>query len=369
MSDPAKPVESLPSPSLATVEHAKKFLEDDDVRLQSRERKIEFLKTKGLRNSQIVELLGPEDAADTPSIACLPSPCCRMLPPLHLTVPCLTTRKPESQPEPQETSQQDVPLEAVPSPKPAVSSSPEADRPPIVTYPEFLTTPAKPPPLLTASGVLHTLAGLAGLSSLIYGAGHLVVAPLAEALTDARADYFAAVQRNLDDLVSMLETAAGPADATALAPKRSRAPTGGRDGGGDDLPDLTRRDLDVQTSLPPNPAPAGLFEPRRDVGVGGTIQAEAKRITEWADLVGGGEHGALTAPDRGVYEVQTAVDELMELVTELSSKNTTASGVSYAGFGARGQNEPDDEIKRAKDIILTIKGGLLNTKTFPLSTR
>ena len=63
-------LELLESP--ANLEQARKFLQDDEVRLQSRERKTEFLKTKGLQESQIAELLGADDA-DAASTVPLPA--------------------------------------------------------------------------------------------------------------------------------------------------------------------------------------------------------------------------------------------------------------------------------------------------------
>ena len=180
MDDPEKPGNPPPPESPtepATLEQARKFLEDDEVRLQSRERKIEFLKTKGLQESQIVELLGP-------STVSLPSRAGR--PPRPTTD---RSTKPEPVAQAEETPRQHEPPEPVNPAAEATESRPDADRPPIITYPEFLTTAAKPPPLLTAAGFLRTMGAFAGLSSLIYGTGNLVVAPMADALTDARAGW------------------------------------------------------------------------------------------------------------------------------------------------------------------------------------
>ena len=62
----------------------------------------------------------------------------------------------------------------------------QTDQPPIVTYPEFLTQPSKPPPLMTMTTFLNTLCAFGGLSTLIYGTSKLVLAPMVDSLTDAR---------------------------------------------------------------------------------------------------------------------------------------------------------------------------------------
>ncbi len=58
----SEPQENTPtSTKIPTVEQAKKFLQDDRVRLASPEKKSEFLRSKGLEDSQIVELLDSKD--------------------------------------------------------------------------------------------------------------------------------------------------------------------------------------------------------------------------------------------------------------------------------------------------------------------
>ena len=95
---------SEPPAQAVTLELAKKFLEDDEVRLQSRERKIEFLKTKGFQEAQITEVLGTDDAVDAISkVSCSTSPApapIASLRPLRLTRP----RKAQARTGPQGSS-------------------------------------------------------------------------------------------------------------------------------------------------------------------------------------------------------------------------------------------------------------------------
>ena len=62
---------AIDSPSRETViEQAKKFLEEDEVRIASTDKKITFLEGKGLKSEEITELLGvsrnPEATAPPP---------------------------------------------------------------------------------------------------------------------------------------------------------------------------------------------------------------------------------------------------------------------------------------------------------------
>ena len=46
-----------------------------------------------------------------------------------------------------------------------------------MTYPEFLTKPTRPPPLVTRDGIFNTLYAFAGLSTALYGVSKFIVAP------------------------------------------------------------------------------------------------------------------------------------------------------------------------------------------------
>ena len=76
MGDSDKPEDPAPAVASAastpSLEQARKFLQNDAVRSESRERKIEFLKTKGIQEDRIIELLESDDPTDTNSTVCLP---------------------------------------------------------------------------------------------------------------------------------------------------------------------------------------------------------------------------------------------------------------------------------------------------------
>jgi peroxisomal membrane anchor protein 14 (PEX14) len=70
--DNAPAMESADSPS--SLNQAREFLQNDTVRSESRERKMEFLKTKGFNQEQIIELLDSDAPTDTTSQVRSPEP-------------------------------------------------------------------------------------------------------------------------------------------------------------------------------------------------------------------------------------------------------------------------------------------------------
>lgn len=56
---------SAASTQQSTLEQARKFLQDDEVRQATRERKVEFLKSKGIDEAHINQLLAEEESSET----------------------------------------------------------------------------------------------------------------------------------------------------------------------------------------------------------------------------------------------------------------------------------------------------------------
>ena len=165
---------------------------------------------------------------------------------------------------------QDTPQPATSQPQPsphpttkqALTTERKEDRPPIVTYPEFLTKPAQPPPLMTANGFLNTIYAFGGLSTLLYGTSKFVVEPMVQSLTEARISLHDSAKQDLEKLVDKLESIVS--EIPAAAKKNQLVHTGGagRDGEEDnddakssyeDPAELFHRDIGVQTSLPSSP--------------------------------------------------------------------------------------------------------------------
>ncbi|KAK4204826.1 putative PEX14/17 peroxisomal biogenesis factor 14/17 [Triangularia verruculosa] len=321
----APQVESAPDPAKtreATIEQARIFLKDAETQKATPEQRTEFLKSKGLSNTDIQDLL-KEATQDTPPF---PSP-----------------------------------LPTTPLPK--------EDRPPIITYPEFLTTPSRPPPLITPSGFLNTLYTFTGLSTLIYSTSKLVLEPMVDSLTTSRLSLAESASDNLSHLITKLEATVStippyPSDKNNLSPRPSFDAISQYD----DPTELFHRDIGIQTEDVPrssfqintplfpnnNPESSTAYQSRR---LGGLVKG-LKQVNE-----------GLISQTEGYQDVKTVIDVLSDDLDVLARQ----SAVEWSnGGGAGGYNnlygaraEPDDEIRRAKENIRRVKGVLLSTRSFP----
>ena len=179
--NPSRPPSSTPSspepdsdetPALNTLEHARRFLDDESIKNATHERKVAFLESKGLKPEQIQDLLSPDipnTEADADSD----------LKTVHDSTTTVDPSTLQPQPQPQQ-----APLQNTLSSEARVT--PRTDIPPIITYPEFLLKPQKPPPLVTFERLANAAYTLAGLSALTYGASKYLVSPMLESLTDSR---------------------------------------------------------------------------------------------------------------------------------------------------------------------------------------
>ncbi|SPO05627.1 uncharacterized protein DNG_08314 [Cephalotrichum gorgonifer] len=193
-----------PSPTSDTesrLDIAKRFLENEAVRDASREKKVEFLRSKDLTDEEIESLLGSE----------IPSP-------------PQTTQPSEPQQQHQHQHQE------------------LANRAPIITYPEFLAEPADPP-LLSPNTLLNAFYALTGLTTLLYGTKRYYVDPSLAAQTSAREDLASTTTSQLTSLISKLESAV------------SSVPTSSSDDASScgDPTELFSRDVGTQTSPLPTP--------------------------------------------------------------------------------------------------------------------
>ncbi|KAK4153898.1 peroxisomal membrane anchor protein conserved region-domain-containing protein [Chaetomidium leptoderma] len=312
------------------LEQARKFLQDVEVQNTTPERKAEFLKGKGLSESDIEELL-KEVTHDG---------------------------RQESQASNQtKEGRIEIPL------------TKKEDRPPIVTYPEFLTKPTRPPPLVTVNGFLDTLYAFGGLSTLVYGASKFVVEPMVNRLTDARISLHDTANQDLTKLVSKLETTVSEIPASKPKDAKTLPADGEKDDDAvssyDDPTELFHRDIGVQTSLPTSPSLS--FSPSATTETATARQAHrlASLITSLQSL-----NESIGEQTESLGDVQTATDLLKQDADKLSA---AASSTDFVGgfslYSAVSKNEPDDEIKRAKENIRRVKGVLLSTRSFPTSTR
>ncbi|PBP15711.1 hypothetical protein BUE80_DR013472 [Diplocarpon rosae] len=229
--DSAQPGQQIPDPESAQenpapartdsretlISQARKFLQEDNIRDASTEKKIAFLESKGLRNEEIQMLLGVmrnfEASARSPESLDLPPLC------------------PQSTPSP--------------SPQPTL---PPPSQLPIITYPEFLTTPPYLTPLVTKPRLLAIFYLFSGLTAILYGTHEYLLTPMLASLTSARLSLAFTSKSNLQKLITTLQTLVSelpPEARSKQVTNRIQTPSADSDS---DPAELFHRDIGIQTS-------------------------------------------------------------------------------------------------------------------------
>jgi hypothetical protein len=222
---------------------------------------------------------------------------------------------------------------------------------------------------MTVNRFLNTLYAFGGLSTLVYGTSKYIVAPMVENLTEARISLHETAKDNLAQLVSKLEGAVSELPPTPVSQSdRHRAADDGSASEYDDPTELFHRDIGVQTSLPPSPNPYGHFA-SADLAAGREEAGEtpsakqARRLTDLVASVREISQGFVSQSEE--YEdVKTVLGVFKDELDQMSySVHDFVGGSSMYGYGRN--NEPDDEIKKAKENIRRVKGVLLSARSFP----
>lgn len=342
------------------LDQARRFLQEETVKSSSREKKAEFLKSKGLQEADVSKLLEESNEPTTQSTT------------------QSTTQPPTAQPT-------ITTLESIEPPASLQESKP--DHPPIVTYPEFLTKPTKPPPLITASGLLNSLTIIGGFSTLVYGATKHLVSPMVSSLTQARVEFHEHANENLTNLVDKLEHAVSeiPPGYHAAGKSHQHKPVADDDHDHDndnnsnsstydDPTELFHRDVGVQTSAPPSPRPPPPSSSYLNPLAAANPRTPAEQTQHQADRLkrlSVGVRGLAADVVHQAEEIEATKSVLDTLGSELHNltypPESFGVGSNYL-YGAS-RTEPEDEIKRVKTSIRAMKGVLLSTRNFPASVR
>ncbi|KAL7787088.1 peroxisomal membrane anchor protein conserved region domain-containing protein [Trichoderma ceciliae] len=320
-------------------EVARRFLEDDAVKTAPRHTKIDFLKSKGVDDAVIQHLLGGLEEAS----------------------PTVKDAAPTD--ESNQKALQVLEKSFAPKP-PAVPDSPTSilagsDRPPVVTYPEFLTKPQRDPPLVTTNGLLNTLYAFGGLSSLLYAASRYAVEPMVEKLTSARIDLHETTSKKLETILTQLE------NTVSVVPSYKNAgadPTSEADDV-DDPSEMFHRDVGTQTAFPTSPSASS--SKGKDEAQS-TLQAD--RLSNLAKSLKG-----LTDDLKKQSSESRDIKVLMDVFRDDLDNMTYGHHADlFGGFDAnkrRKKPDSEDEIRKVRDNIRRIKGVLLSARTFPTSAR
>ncbi|KAI0484547.1 peroxisomal membrane anchor protein conserved region-domain-containing protein [Xylariaceae sp. FL0804] len=359
--------------SSATLAQARKFLDDETVRSASVEKKRDFLKSKGLDESQVQKLLSgvEEDAEAAPERESRES-----------------TPSAESKPaDAEHKSANSSPTQETAPSTPKATDPTRSDAPPIVTYPEFLTKPARPPPLLTPSRLANILTAAGSVWALFYGVARFGVGPMVDTQADARADYYAHVNKHLGDLVTKLEGAVSEVPYQHGRPLPPRSHRVDDDDSNDeeavsvasDPTELFHRDVGTQTS--PRAAPATMATSSSSPSSSAAIEAPAaekpvdRQARRLVAIRASLRELALERAQRadGAADLVAAVRAVRDEADKLGSAAVDSGygGVMHGG-GSSGSfvwgaaPEPaDDEFTHAKNAIRSVKGALLSSRSFP----
>ncbi|KAI1099738.1 peroxisomal membrane anchor protein conserved region-domain-containing protein [Jackrogersella minutella] len=325
-----------------TLEKARIFLKDESVKNSSLEKKTEFLKSKGFDDAQIQELLEVEQQDAQASS----------------TSPTTNKSDPEGDNTPQ-TSEDDKDVETT-APVASSTSAPA----PIITYPEFLTTSPKPPPLITPSRLANILTVSGSIWTLLYGTARYVVSPMVESLNDTRTDYYAHVNEKLEQLVEQLEGVVSEVPYKSGKLLKSKQEEGYYDDNESTFSDPTElfhRDIGTQTS------PVVLAQDLAMTSSNQTdkpIDAQARRLTALrASLREMNDMHLRRAEDSS--NLNALLREVREEVDKLGAPPPTDFSAFHGGLGYGRSMEPNDEVKKTKDAIRSVKGIFLSARSFP----
>lgn len=354
-----------------SLEQARIFLQDAQVQKETTERKAAFLRSKGISQSDIDELLKEDwiraqsDLREIPITNESSSSASSKVAAAITT----TTTLPK-------TKEQHVP---------------------IITYPEFMAETHRAPPLITMNGVLNTVYAFSGVAALVYGANKYIVEPMVNQLTEARVDFHDNVKDNLDRLVEKLEQTVSelPPGYKASDGRAGRYKDAYDDDDDnmstyEDPTEMFHRDIGIQTSPPPTPSVRAMSIPSRP----GTAmsarslseiyeahsraqsraasaisernmnhtQKQQRRLAELVTSVKEINEG-LTSQCEDYDELRTTVDVFHGELEQLALQHYDFTG-GFSLYGYTNRSEPNDEIKKAKENIRRVKGVLLTTRTF-----
>lgn len=339
------------------LEVARQFLKDESVRNAPTDDKIQYLKDKGLRTDAIAKLLaeGTEQKDELKTV--------------HDTTSS-TTDKPK---EPTATPTSATSATSATRIEP-VRSEAKKEIPPIITYPEFLLKPQKPPPLITVSRLVNAAYVVAGVSALTWSASKYIVEPMRQTLTEARHDFAGSTLNDLENFNEKLEGMVShvPYIATS-AVKRQHEREDDVESIDSDPTELFHRDIATQTTpgLSRSSSETSLTRYTLDPTI-----AQAERLSGLSyslrSLVQSLDH----ANDNEKY-IQKTVNDLQQKLDTLESnysllKNdyySSNSTYSSASNDAKKATIRESEAQKFKQEIRALKGAFLSSRNFPSATR
>ncbi len=230
------------------------------------------------------------------------------------------------------------------------STSPHADTPPIITYPEFLLHAQKPPPLITAQRILNTFYVATGAAATVYGTSKFVINPMLDSLITARHSLFETASTNLKTLNEKLEKTVSSVPSTPIP--ASNDPSSIHDEDADtEATEFFHRSTATQTSPSLSRSNSSVSSQAPQTPPSSTSTQSIKLQTLHSQL----------------SSLMPSSEPDNTLETRLSDLQTYLGGMAYGGNLQNGKvgGEEMDEVSKVKAEIRGVKGVLLSARNFP----
>ncbi|KAK7180106.1 hypothetical protein DPSP01_011156 [Paraphaeosphaeria sporulosa] len=320
------------------LDQASKFLDDPAIRDAPREKKIEFLQSKGVKAGDIDELLSrdtPRDVAEDLAQA---------------GERAWSSKAASTAPR-------------VPAPQ-----SEPRDIPPIVTYPEFLAQPTEKPPLVTTKRLFNTAYMAGGLVATVYGLSKYIIGPMTQNLTESRHDFASHAQEHLDKLNERLRDSASIDPATKQKPSASDAADDISETDSDPT-ELYHRDFGTQTTPTLSRRDSKSSDATEDESVVKAHENRLKIITSHLRELQSTRSNDTASSD----SLKTQLSDLQTYLSDMSYQNQyySSSGGFYGGtYGLPKTGDgKDDQMEVLKNDIRAVKGVFLSARNFPAGGR
>ncbi|OBW65483.1 MAG: Uncharacterized protein AUREO_044480 [Aureobasidium pullulans] len=382
--------------SLSAVHHVRKFLEDPAVKDAPLDTKKAFLLSKNVSEDMIYQVLGSIDAQDatdtdgSKEAARQEFEASKAEPSTDGSTEAAKQEFDASKKSPQPpsyVSTTDGSTEAAkqefdaskavsfsaaefkatnPSTTPAPAPQ-RRDVPPIITYPEFLVQPQKPPPLVTVSRLINATYIAGALTASAYALSKYIIAPMADNLNDARHDLFEHTTDHVsefnDKLSKLVSTV--PSSVKSLPQTPAEFADFDNESITSDPTELFHRDVGTQTSpsLSRRPSVASDIEVIRPdtVPLKQTNRLEIMNSHISEILEGSESNGASNQTlQESISETRHYLDGLYYTPPSYSWNADNSLNTS----GTSKDKQPDAAVA-LKAEIRGVKGVLLSAKRFP----
>ncbi len=328
------------------IEKASKFLENTDIKLASTERKRNFLRTKGLTDEEINELLAREN---------------------EVSKPAQVKDGKRIDQEVEEESAANVADDAIDAPQSSdinimddyIDSEPlppaKDDRPPIITYPEFLLQSRKPQPLMTTGRLVSGLYLASGTAAAIYGLSKYILEPMVESLTLSRHSFFESASSNIDTLNDRLASVVSKIPDGINDEERDASEESSQSS---DPAHFFSRTIATQTSprLSRSTSTASLNEKEPP----SVIALHADQVSRMHDLL-----AELNTEESDVVDpVKENFRMLTEYLNDLPMLGRVGQIRTAKQFDQSSESKTDG-VAKVKAEIKSVKGALLSARNFP----